>query len=114
MVAEQNESYDSEGTKVLRAGVLKNKNTSTLMRRASNGFAGQAPHFGRSPKPRSFVLCSEVREHRNNSYSKPPTYKLASIGIHLPRVNPVLLHKFGARTGPPSGRAKAPTNRPPE
>ena len=33
-----------------------------LLRRGSRGFAGLAPHFGRSPFPHSFVLCSGVRK----------------------------------------------------
>ena len=72
-VAEQNESYDSEGTDpqspikdryiTPRGRPLQlTQNTLLLLRRASSdGFAGQAPHFGRFPFPRSFVLCSESK-----------------------------------------------------
>jgi len=76
---------------MLCAGVLVKTRTHPLLKRRAckYGFAGQAPHFGRSSNPHSFVLCSGAEEvpfqHINENNS---TYKLASIWKQTLCVNP--------------------------
>ena len=84
---------------MLRAGVLvKISRTHPLLKAKSfkYGFAGQAPHFGRSPYPHSFVLCSGAEENPfSTNYESNSTYKPASIWKQTLSVNPYMARKVG-------------------
>ena len=77
----------------------------SLLRRGSHGFAGLAPHFGRSSLPHSFVLCSGAGRLPFHHRGQGPQDNRVSIGKVTSHVNSIPLWKStcqGFRTDPAS------------
>jgi hypothetical protein len=80
---------------VLRADASpRGVNCIGILRRGSHGFAGLAPHSGRSSRPRSLVLCSGEGRLPFHHQAQRPQDNRVSIGKTITRVNLIHLWKI--------------------
>ena len=110
-VNEQKRSPTRRNYQVLRPDASpRGVNCICELRRGSHGFAGLAPHFGRSFLPRSVFLCSGSEILPFHHRARRPLHNRASIGKTTKRVNPISLWKSDKydRSSPESSLIRRP------